>query len=934
MTVSPFQRPRIPRWVVIVVVALIVVFTFGRGVATFLTDLWWYDSVQATSVMWKGLRAQGLLALGFGTLAVVLIVANLGIAIRLAPEATLFRPEDPLGRARAQILPYLRRIILGIGIFVGLIAGLGMTAAWRSFLLAGNAVEVGRVDPVFNRDLGFYFFTLPFQKAVTTWAFSVLLVTLLVTTLAHLFLGGIRPEAQRGRRVVPGVRAHLSVLAGVIVLVQAWVYRLDQYDLLFSTRGQVTGASYTDVNAELPALKLLVLIAIVAAVLFFINARVRNLALPASGLALLMLTAIVAGGIYPALVQRFRVTPNELEKERTFIERNLEATKFGFGIDSVETTTYEARDATAADVEGNEETMSNVRLWDPTILHDTFLNLQRVTQFYEFNDVDVDRYEVDGNRRLVMLSARELNLAGLSESARTWLNEHLRYTHGYGIVASRVDRVTAEGQPALIAKDLPVAVSQGLPEITQPRIYFGESDAQEYAIVGTNQAELDYPIGSSESTSADNSYGGTGGVPMGSVFRRAMFAWRFGDVNLLISGAISGEAKILFNRRILDRVQRVLPYATLDGDPYMAIVDGRLTWIVDGYTTSENLPYSERIDFDQVSNRIRGGGSYIRNSLKITVDAEHGTIDAYAWDETDPLLQAWRAAYPGIVKDKSEMPAGVLEHVRYPEGLFEIQTDLWTRYHITSAADFYSKQDAWRISGDPTTTATLEGGTASPRVAPYYMLMELPGETEATFVLVRPFSPPGNRPNLTGYMIVRADAGAKYGELLTLRMQGDQVNGPEQVHARINTDPVISPKLSLLERAGSRVIRGNLLILPLNGSLLYVQPIYVEGQGSRLPELKLVAVVSGETIKAGATLAESLRMVFGAAPPTDGGPGPEPSRDVAELLQAALEADAAAQQALRNGDFAEYGRQQERMRGLLERAAEAADGDQQRQPAA
>jgi uncharacterized membrane protein (UPF0182 family) len=923
MTISPFQRPRIPRWVVIIVVSLIVLFTFGRGVATFLTDLWWFDSVGATDVLWTGLRAQAALAIGFGLLAIIIVTLNLTIAIRLAPEATLFRAEDPLGRARAQVLPYLKRIVLGIAAFIGLVAGLGMTAAWRSFLLAGNAVDVGRVDPVFGKDVGYYLFSLPFQRAVTTWAFSVLLVTLLVTALAHLFFGGIRPEAPSGRRVASGVRAHLSVLAGLIVLVQAAIYKLDQYELLFSSRGQVTGASYTDVNAELPALKLLVIIALVCALLFFINARVRNLALPASGLALLILTAVVAGGIYPAVVQRFRVTPNELEKERTFIERNLEATRFGFGLDDVTLTNSDGGEASAGDVEGNPETMSNVRLWNPTVLHDVFLNQQRVTQFYEFADVDVDRYEVEGQRRLVMLSARELALAGLPAAARTWLNEHLVYTHGYGVVASRVDRVTGEGLPAFIARDVPNVTSQGMPEVTQPRIYFGELEDQAFAVVGGDQGELDYPLGAGDTT-AENTYEGSGGVPMGSLFRRAMFAWRFGDVNLLISGAIDSDARILFNRQVTERVQKVLPFAELDRDPYITVIDGRLTWIIDGYTTTENLPYSERLDFDELTTMLPGHGNYIRNSLKITVDAEDGTITPYAWDETDPMLRAWRSAYPGIVQARAEMPEGVLEHVRYPEGLFEAQTELWSTYHIETADDFYSKQDAWRVAGDP--TGASSDGATFPRVPAYYVLMKLPGDDRATFSLVRPFTP-NRRPNLTGYMVAKADAGDSYGELVTYRFQSDDVVGPEQVHSRIGSDPVISPKLTLLGQQGSTVIRGNLLIVPVNDSLLYVQPIYVRGAGSNLPELKFVAVVSGETIKAAPTLAEALRQVFGAptpGPDVDPDPGPGPSADVLALLEEALEADAAAQEALRSGDFAEYGRQQERERNLLERAAQAA----------
>lgn len=884
-----------------------------------MTDLWWYESIGFKDVYWTGLRAQGTLFTVFGVLGIIIIGANLLFTVRSAPEPTLFRPDDPVARVRAQALPLARRVAVWSSVVIGLIAGLAMTAAWRSYLLIQNSVTVGTSDPVFERDLGFYLFSLPFQRALTAWIFGVLIVSLLLSVLGHLMLGGIQPEATPGNRVAGAVRGHLSVLAGLLILVQAFMYRLDQFDLLYSARGQVTGASYTDVNAELPALKLLFLIALVCSLLFFANAWFRNWALPGSGLALLLVTAVIAGGIYPAAVQRFRVTPNERERERIYIERNIKATREAFNLDKVSLEPFPAKgDVTAQAVRDNEETVSNVRLWDPLVLIDNYLNLQRIKQYYEFVDVDVDRYMLDGQLRQVMLSAREISLGGVEDVAQTWLNEHLVYTHGNGIVASRVDRVTTEGQPAFVAQNVPTENVQGFPEVKQARIYFGELDSP-YAVVGGEQGELDFPKGEGFE---ENTYAGKGGISMGSIIRRAAFAWRFGDVNLLISGAISKDAQILFNRSVTERIAKALPFVTPDRDPYITVVDGRLTWIVDGYTTSDMWPYAQRVEFGEVARMVSGSGNYIRNSLKIAVDAEDGSVTAYEWDTEDPILKAWRGVYPKAVQDKSEIPQEMLDHVRYPEGLFEVQTAIWENYHITDADNFYSKEDAWRIALDPRGTGDSLSG--QPLVPPYYVLLRLPGEEELEFVLVRPFTPNG-RQNMTGYMVAKGDAN-NFGELVTYQLpKSKAVFGPEQVHARISNDPVISSQLNILDQRGSTVIRGNILIVPIEESLLYVQPIYVRGTGTSLPELKFVVVVSGQDVKFGATLDEALAKVFGDSPPEPGpDPSPEPpSADVSVLLQRALDAETAAQVALREGDFAEYGRQRDRTRRFLEQAEEA-----------
>lgn len=922
MTVQPFPRPRLPRWLTITLVTGFTLLTFGRTAATFYTDSLWFDALGYRSVFWTGIGTRVTLWLLFGVLAAAIFFVNLWLVIRSTPETALFRPDDPLARARLAARPYAMKIAAAVAIFGGFLAGGAMSLSWRSWLLFRNGVTVGQTDDVFGRDIGYYLFNLPFQNTLAAWIFGVLVFAVLMSVVAYLILGGIKPEAPLGMRVPGAVRAHLSVGVGLIILVRAFLYYLEQFGLLYSLRGQVTGASYTDVNAELPALKLLVLISVVCALLFFINARVRNWALPIGGAALLVLAAVVAGAAYPALVQRFRVTPNERERERPYIERNIAATREGYGLADVKLEQFPAKGSVTTEAAAaNRGTLGNVRLWDPRVLDDTYVNLQRIKQYYEFLDVDVDRYEIEGELRQVMLSARELELQGLDADARTWLNERLVYTHGYGIVASRVDRVTREGQPSFVLRNIPTESLQGAPEVTQARIYFGEN-VSPYVVVKGAQNELDFPQGDGF---AENRYEGTGGIGLSSLLRKLAFAWRFGDVNLVISGAITGESEILMKRALDERVGEVLPFLSIDGDPYITVLDGRLVWIIDGYTTSDMWPYSERVDFGTLSSQLIGSGNYIRNSVKIAVDAEDGGVTAYAWDEEDPILRAWRRVFPDLIRPKADMPAAMLEHVRYPEGLFDVQTAVYTTYHITDADNFYSKEDAWRIASDP--TATGGTGVGPPSVPAYYMLLKLPGEDDLSFVLTRPFTPNG-RPNLTGYMVAKGDAD-EYGELITYQLpKSGQVFGPQQVQARINNDPVIAPQLTLLDQRGSKVIRGNILIVPIEESLLYVQPIYVEGEGSNLPELKMVVVVTGDTVKAGPTLNAALQKVFGDKGANTGGKKPgAPSQDVQALLEQALESDDAAQQALRNGDFAEYGRQQERTRRLLEQAAEASKKD-------
>jgi uncharacterized protein len=922
---------RARRRVLIITAAVVVAIVVALGLlSTFFTEVMWFDETGYQKVFWKSVWTRIDLGLVFGVLFAVLMLLNLWIVRKITNPARMFSvPDQILERYRATLQPFMKWGVLIAAVVFGLFAGSGASVKWQQYLLFRHPAHFGSVDPVFHKDLSFYVFKLPFERFVFTWLFSTLVIVTLIAGAAHYFMGGIRPQ-QRGDRVAPEVRAHLSVLLGLIVLVKAWGYRLDQFNLLYSGRGQVTGASYTDVHAQLPALKLLMIIAIVISVLFFVNARFKNWLLPIGGIGLLLLTSIVAGGIWPAAVQRLSVTPNERSREQLYIQRNINATRLAFGINNVDVKQFtNTGTLKQSDVTANASTVQNIRLWDPSVLISQYVSLQRIKQYYEFyGPADVDRYTFKDGERQVMIAAREVTPGGLSSVAQTWLNTHLVYTHGFGVVASRVDRVTGEGQPDFIIQNIPPVSDSGGPAISEPRVYYGEHEETPFIVVDTKQPELDYPLGDNFQT---YTYQGTGGIKLSDFFKRAAFAWRFRDVNLLISGAITKDSRLMFRRVVPDRISRIAPFVQLDSDPYIAIIDGRLKWIVDGYTTTAMYPYSQRINFNGVSGgSVGGSGNYIRNSVKFVVDAKDGTIDSYAWDATDPILQAWMKVFPGIFKSKSAMSPSLLEHVRYPEGLFKLQTDRYANYHMTNANDFYAKQDSWLVSNDPT-QSTAGGGTVP--VPPYYVLMKLPDGKGLEFVLVRSFSPVG-RQNLTAYMVAHSDP-VNYGELTTYSFpRSDATFGPEQVEARINQDATVAQQLTLWNQQNSKVIYGNILIIPIANSLLYVQPLYLQGQGANIPELKRVVAVSGGNVKMGDTLEQALGAILGTAAPSAIEGATPSGKSLKDLIAAAIAADQRAQADLQKGDFAAYGRDIAAERAALAEASKAAGASPSPSPSA
>jgi uncharacterized membrane protein (UPF0182 family) len=691
----------------------------------------------------------------------------------------------------------------------------------------------------------------------------------------------------------------------------------------------VVGASYTDVTAQLPALKLLIFISLFAAILLLVNIRFQGWMLPAAAVGLWLVTSLVVGFVIPQAVQRFSVEPDEISKELPYVERNIEFTRQAFGLDDIEIKGFAASsDLDSADLAANAPIIDNVRLWDPGVLLTTYRQLQELRPFYQFDDVDVDRYLLDGELTQVMLAARELDAEGLPEG--NWVNEHLVYTHGYGAVVSPANSVTTEGQPDFLVRDInPDDDAPAAVRIDQPRIYFGEAlDSGDFVIVGTKEQEVDFPVESAGSeTVAFNSYDGEGGVGVGGFFRRAALALRFADVNTLISGQISADSRVLMVRNIRDRFTKAAPFLRIDADPYMALVDGRLVWIVDLYTTTDRYPYSSSANISRLNAQrsgLIGDFNYIRNSVKGTVDAYDGTMTLYVVDEDDPVVETYGGIFPALFTDGSEMSDDLRAHLRYPEDLFRIQSDMYTRYHMVEPRVFFNNGDPWQIARDPSTTPGEQLPGANRPMLPYYLLMTLPGEDSLSYLLLQPFTAE-DRPNMVSFLVAKSDPDS-YGEMIDFALPRDSfVDGPGQIGARINQDPDVSREFTLLGQEGSEVIQGNMLVMPIEESILYVQPIYLsasqEGSDSAaLPEFKRVVVVFGDRIVMRNSLDEALSAVFGEGPPptvvepgetpvTPVDPGELPDGVDAQVMALLLQADEAFQRAdaaLRNGDLGMY----------------------------
>jgi uncharacterized protein len=904
------------RWPFVVVGAIVLVLILFTALSGFFVDVLFFRELGFSDVFWGLLRTKFLLALIFGLVFFAVLYANLLIVRRFTPRVRpLTLEQEILDRYRMAAEPYLRWLLPAFSLLIAVFVGMGVTSQWESFLLWRNSsgVTFGVTDPEFGRDVAFYVFSLPWLKFVQGWLFSALVGITVIVSLAHYLWGGIRPQAQGlGEKVTPQVKAHLSVLLGIILLVKAWGYYLGTFDLMLSERGVVAGASYTDVKAQMPALRILIFISVACAVLFFVNIRLRGWALPVIAVGLLALASIVAGAAYPAFVQRFRVGPQELQKERPYIERNIAGTREAFGLDVIQPEQRTVAATVGSDsIEENETTISNIRLWRPEVLVEDFAGLQRIRQYYDFRDVDVDRYSIGGARRLVMISAREVSQTNIPGEA-TWQNRHLVYTHGFGAVASAVNTATLEGAPQFTLQDIP-PVGEPPMEGNGQRVYFGELSDVPFVVVKTEANELDYQgTATSDEEQKTFEYDGDGGIPVGGFFKQALFAWRFRDVNLLISGLIQGDSRIMIYRSIYERVPKPAPFLKFDGDPYSAVVDGRLVWIWDAYTTTAQYPYSQPLQLQEFTSQqagvppLVGDVNYIRNSVKAVVDAYDGSVTYYVADPEDPIIRVWQKTFPSLFTPIDEAPATLLAHFRYPENLFQVQAAQFASYHVTDPAVFYGNQDFWAIPEDP----TLSTQTTRVLMRPYYLLMRVPGETEAQFVLIQPFTPLG-RENMVAWMAARSDPGEEYGDVLAFQFPtGQNIDGPTQVFSRINQDARFSAERTLLSQGGSEVLFGDFLVIPIDDGLLYVQPVYVRSnQTNAIPELKRVVVVNGGRVGIGTTLSEALTdSLSGEVVEPDGEEPPTGSvqQQIQDLLAEAAAHFDAAQEALVAGDLATY----------------------------
>lgn len=890
------NRPRVRPGTLVVIAILVLLFASG-AIAEFYTDALWFQDLGQGVVFWRSLGW----AWGAGAVSAVLFFALLYLNLRIAQSmspTTVVRPmiSGPTAQFEAalqQIRDTIGRVsgfaLFAVSLVGAFVAGTAVAESWETIALALNGGSFGIADPQFGRDLGFYFFTLPGLQLIRSWLTGALVITLLLTTLVHLLNGSIRPW-DRWRGFDPHVKGHLSVLGGLIVVVQAFGYWLSIFELNYSPRGQVVGASFTDVNAQIPAYTILIVIALLSGIALIVNIRFRGWKLPAIALAVWIAAAVLVGGVYPGVVQQVRVAPNEVEAESPYIERNIAATRAAFGLDDIEVRAFPAEEnLSAADLAENARTIESVRLWDPNVTVQTYRQLQGIRPYYDFSDVDIDRYVIDGQLRQVLISARELNVDRLATQAQTWVNQHLVYTHGYGLVVSPVNESSGQGYPRFIVRDIPPTSQTDL-ELEQAAIYFGEQTT-EYAIAGTDLAEFDYPVGDSN---AETSYTGTGGIELANPLRRAAFALRLSAPQIVFSSYIRADSQVLFRRTISERIDALAPWLYRDGDPYPAIIDGRATWIADCYTVSDRYPYSERYN----------GISYIRNSVKVTVDAYDGTTTLYAFDPSDPLLQAWDRVFPGLLTSADEMPAELTEHLRYPQDLFSLQAEVYKTYHMLDPKVFYNKEDQWALPGE----GTDGGGTP---MDPFFVLMQLPQDPDEDFMLMMPFTP-RTKANMIGWMAAKSGA-ESYGERVVYTFPKQRlVLGPEQVLARVNQDPVIAQQLTLWNQRGSGVLFGNLLVVPMNESIVYIQPLYLQAEQTAMPQLTRVIVTYGDRVAMEPDLPTALLTVFGEVaqePSPDGEDAADPTR-ARELYELAVEAQ-------RAGDWAAYGRYIEQLGEVL-----------------
>ncbi len=943
----PPERKRSPVAVTAVVLGVLIV-----GVVAFAnvwTEVVWYQQVGFVDVLRTQWIARIVIFAIFAVLGGGAVWLSLWIARRARPARLDGRSS--LDQFRAQVRPLERVVMIVLPLFIGFISGTAMSARWEMFLAWLNREPFGVTDPQFGLDASFYVFTLPVLHALAGFFVAIAVLCTALATFVHLLYGGI---AGRGRAFVAsrGARVQLAVSGALVILGIGANYWLDRYSLLTKQGDKFYGASYTDVNAILPSRGILVGIAILVAAVFLLVIWRPDWRIPAVGVGLMVLSAIVIGSVYPAIVQRFQVEPNAQEFESPFIQRNINATLFAYGLDDIEVTPYRASTEANADaLRKDADTTAQVRLLDPNIIAPAFQQLQQNKQYYNFGDkLQVDRYRIGDDIRDTVIAVRELNLDGLGNENRNWVNDTTVYTHGFGIVAAYGNKTNADGQPSFWEGGIP---STGSLPPYEPRVYFGQN-LPTYSVVGapagTTPWELDYPDDASPTGQVNTTYAGDGGPAVGSILAKLMFAIKFGEEQLLFSDRVTSDSQMLYYRDPLQRVARVAPYLKLDKTAYPAVVDGRIVWVVDGYTSTSQYPYSAAINpgglFADVSTpAVPEPLNYLRNSVKATVDAYDGTVTLYAWDVNDPILKTWANIFPTALSPISDISADLMSHLRYPEDLFSIQRYQLSSYHVDDAASFYSGQDFWRNPFDPTDDTQLQ--------PPYYLTLQMPGQEDPSFSLTSSYIQGGNNPRniLTGFLAVNSETGnvagtvaEDYGKLRLLELPRDTtIPGPGQVQNNFNSNPEAQNVLNLLRQGETDVVNGNLLTLPVGGGLLYVQPVYVQSKaGTRVPLLRKVFVAFGEQVGFADTLQQALDQVFGAGasqgtggsnsgggtdPGDNGGTDtpvdPAAQQELRSALTRAQQAISDGQDALAIGDFTAYGDAQKRLASALEDAVAA-----------
>ena len=842
------------KWIILaaILIASIFLISFGRGV---FADWLWFGELGFKGIFVKVILTKVILFVtGF-----VIVIISVGAALFAAKRFSSGSIDAPIPDSVVSLITKV--IFIGgvlAAIILGIIFGSLFSSQWELFLRFTNAASFGVYDPLYERDLSFFIFALPMYSFVQSWIFGVGVVCLIgsaIIAFATYTLRGV------SFTLTPALRNQFVIIGSLLVLVSSAGLWIDRLELVHSDGGVVFGATYADIHAKQPALLILAILGVVTAAVMMFGSLTGRLRLVFGVLGLWIILIFALGSGWPSIVQQFTVDPNEFVKEKDFIQRNMDYTRLGYGIGDITETYYEAEGQITAElVSDNVATIENIRLWDYRPLTSVYRQIQLIRPYYDFKDADVDRYEINGEYRQVLLAAREVAPEKLDESAQTWVNSRLYYTHGIGIAMSPVTEFTAEGRPVFFAQDIPangeIPVSspstRESPElvVSNPRIYYGENTL-DYVIVNTNTEELDYQTGTGDL--AKTNYSGEGGVPVGSWFRQLIYAWEMGDINILISSELNSDSRIQYRRAIQERIKTVAPFLLLDKDPYIVADSGQLFWVQDAYTTSANMPYS-----DPVADDVKGGSyNYVRNSVKVVVDAYNGSIKFYLWSPEDPLARTYDSIFPDLFTDLSQMPDSLKSHMRYPQGLFSTQASKHIKYHMENPEHFYGNEDLWAIPQEK----FGQGETLQP-VEPYYVIMKLPGESQEEFVLLIPYTP-NDRPNMVGWLAARSD-GDVYGKLVAYNFPKDrQVDGPEQVEARIDNDQDISAWFTLRCSEGSTCIRGNLLVIPVGDSILYAEPVYIQAEGVSFPELKKVILATADEVVMADSLDEAITDLTG-----------------------------------------------------------------------